>query len=336
MQIYKKNVLLISPETFSYSKLIKSELNDQGFSVVHWNSRLNESSLYKICLRVSPVITKKYSEYFYIKRIYSEDIKKFQYVLVIKADGLTEKVIIELKKKYSNAKFALYLWDSIKNLKGIKKIAKQFEYISTFDPIDSKLMGWKYRPLFSSIKIENLNHSSECIYKYDLCFIGTNHSDRLSVINKILDKYRDKYEMYLYIFFQKEWILFVKKFLSKDVRLSDNKILHDNALHYSECMEIICNSRAILDIEHPNQRGLTMRTIEALTSNRKIITTNPTILDSDLFCHSRVEIINRQDPRIRDGFIFEDFTPIPLEILDRYTVKRWFADIFFIKNRELE
>ena len=40
---------------------------------------------------------------------------------------------------------------------------------------------------------------------------------------------------------------------------------------------------AVLDIEHPKQVGLTMRTFEVLASGRKLITTNRSIINHEFY-----------------------------------------------------
>ena len=325
-----KTILLISPDTFSYSKFIAEELFAQGFKVVHWNSRLSESSIYKVLLRVIPGVVKKYSEYFYRKRIAKENIENVQYVLVIKGDGLNANVIKNLQEKYSNAKFALYLWDSIRNLNGVKKLALHFKFVATFDPDDAVLMKWRYRPLFASLRAaEEAGNNKQC-YKYDISFIGTNHSDRLKILDLIINKYGSKYRIFIYLYFQRWWILIFKKLTSWSLFFCKDKYLRSQPIDYMDCLDVIQNSKAILDIEHPNQRGLTMRTIEVLISGKKLITTNTSIKSCDLYHPSRVELIDRKNPFIRSEFFLQEFLSIDSNVINRYSISKWFSDIFTI------
>ncbi len=83
----------------------------------------------------------------------------------------------------------------------------------------------------------------------------------------------------------------------------------------------------MLDVEHPRQRGLTMRTIETLLSGRKLITTNRHIVDSDLFDPSRVHVISREHPQVPQAFFEMPFAPVPEAVRSRYTLRRWIVDL---------
>jgi len=67
-------------------------------------------------------------------------------------------------------------------------------------------------------------------------------------------------------------------------------------------MDIIKNFKTIIDIERPLQKGLTMRTIEMLGTNKKIITTN------------NIFIIDRNNPIIDEIFLKKEYQEIDKNI----------------------
>jgi len=67
-------------------------------------------------------------------------------------------------------------------------------------------------------------------------------------------------------------------------------------------MDIIKNFKTIIDIERPLQKGLTMRTIEMLGTNKKIITTN------------NIFIIDRNNPIIDEIFLNKEYQEIDKNI----------------------
>ena len=67
-------------------------------------------------------------------------------------------------------------------------------------------------------------------------------------------------------------------------------------------MDIIKNFKTIIDIERPLQKGLTMRTIEMLGKNKKIITTN------------NIFIIDRNNPIIDEIFLNKEYQEIDKNI----------------------
>ena len=57
-----------------------------------------------------------------------------------------------------------------------------------------------------------------------------------------------------------------------------------------EIISLISKSKAILDINHPSQVGLTMRTFETLGANKKLITTNENIKIYDFFDKENIDV----------------------------------------------
>ncbi|MCV4677987.1 hypothetical protein OFC08_34485, partial [Escherichia coli] len=78
--------------------------------------------------------------------------------------------------------------------------------------------------------------------------------------------------------FQNEIIFKLKNLLSGKKINTDVEF---EPLSQSEVVEMMKCSEIIIDIHHPRQRGLTMRTIECIGLNKKIITTNEDIKKYD-------------------------------------------------------
>lgn len=58
----------------------------------------------------------------------------------------------------------------------------------------------------------------------------------------------------------------------------------------------------MIDIQHPKQVGLTMRTIEMLGLRKKLITTNQDIKNYDFYNEDNICIIDRKDILIKKNF----------------------------------
>ena len=69
--------------------------------------------------------------------------------------------------------------------------------------------------------------------------------------------------------------------------------------------------------------GLTMRTIELLGLQKKIITTNIDIVNYDFYNPVNILIIDRDSPKINKEFFTTPFTPIPQEIVSKYIISNW-------------
>jgi spore maturation protein CgeB len=90
--------------------------------------------------------------------------------------------------------------------------------------------------------------------------------------------------------------------------------------HYNECV-------AVLDIEHPNQSGLTMRTFEVIASGKKLITTNKKIVEHDFFDPARICVIDRNNPDVPDIFLKESIPVLSEEFIAHYSLRGWILDI---------
>ena len=118
-------------------------------------------------------------------------------------------------------------------------------------------------------KMKNVKKS-----KYKMLFLGTAHSDRYRISNDVVNwcKKHD-FSTFTYYYMQSKLVYFLKSKFDASFKDFDYKKLNFKSLSIDEIKKYYEDSSIILDINHPNQRGLTMRTFEALGAGKKIITT---------------------------------------------------------------
>ena len=87
-------------------------------------------------------------------------------------------------------------------------------------------------------------------------------------------------------------------------------------------MDVVRSSRAVLDIQHFKQTGLTMRTLETLGAGKKLITTNPDVKEYDFYDEGRVMTIDRANPAaaLNLEFFREDDSQVPEAVIDGYSI----------------
>ncbi|EEX2831637.1 glycosyltransferase, partial [Escherichia coli] len=76
-----------------------------------------------------------------------------------------------------------------------------------------------------------------------------------------------------------------------------------------------------IDIHHPSQHGLTMRTIEAVGLNKKIITTNADIKKYDFYDPKDVYVYQSGDSKLPDVFLSTSTTNFKNR--EMYSLKCW-------------
>jgi len=301
-----------------------------GYEVIWWDTRASNASWYKLALRLFPMMTVHWSERSFIKRLHQLDPSSVSHVLVIKGEGLSRGVVVRMRETLALASIGLYLWDSVENVIGVSKMLTAFDSVATFDPVDAKTFGWTYRPLFGH------NISSKKVIaapiEFDWSFIGTIHSDRHHVIHRLRQRYGEQLKSFVLGYFQSPFLLFIRLLLDWTLWFARKGTLSTKPMSAADVAKVIECSKAVLDVEHPSQRGLTIRTIETLLSGKKLVTTNNHIFDSDLFDPSRVCVIDRTNPEIPVDFLSQPFLQIPESLKSYYSCERWLADLLSLQD----
>ena len=102
---------------------------------------------------------------------------------------------------------------------------------------------------------------------------------------------------------------------------------HFAPMSQNDLLNLYRKSRIIVDMQHPNQTGLTLRTMEALGSKKKLITTNPDIVNYDFFDPQNILVVDRKKPDISEHFFRTTYSPIPKNIYEKYSVDSWLDQI---------
>ena len=324
------HVLLVSPLTFSYHLSISATLRAMGYAVTWWDERASSATWYKLALRLLPAMTVRWSERSFLKRLHQLDPASITHVLVIKGEGLSRRVVLRMRETLASASMGLYLWDGVENVKGVSKISTAFDSVATFDPVDAKTFGWSYRPLFGRNILANKD--VDALTVFDWCFIGTIHSDRHLVIDKLRQRCGPLSKNFVFGYFQSPMMLFMRRLLDWTLWLTPKGTLSTKSMSAADVAQIVECSKAVLDVEHLNQRGFTMRTIETLLAGKKLVTTNKHILGSDLYHPSRVCVIHRNNPEIPTEFLDLPYLPFPDSLRNYYSCEGWAIELLSLQE----
>lgn len=324
-----KRILFISPRFFNYEVSIKEKLEVLGANVSFYDERPNNKTSTKVILRLfrkglNKAVNKHY------KNILNEiNGKEFNFLFILKGESTPSFFLEQFKIKNPKAQLIFYSYDSLKNNSNAKFNFKYFDSAFSFDKQDvDEHPILKFRPLFFS---DEYSFKGQIENKYDISFIGTAHSDRYSLVKKILLKLKESkpaLKSYSFFYCQSRWYYRFRKVFDKDFHTVNVADLSFISLDVREVSRIFSESKCIIDIQHPNQTGLTMRTFEALGSRKKIITTNKEILSYDFYDSRNILIVDRRAPTVSPAFLLTDYIEIDHEILERYTLRNWIAEVF--------
>lgn len=319
-------VLLIMPNFFNYPQVISEELERLGYTVDCFDDRPSTHGIIKAIIRINKKFIYHYIEKYFnsIMKIVNE--KTYDVVLLISGQSLSfsEKMIEQLKKSQPNAKYVLYQWDSQKNFPYIKKVQKYFDKCYTFDKEDaSDNENLEFLPLFYSRQYEEMAKKKVGKFKYDFCFVGTAHPKKYKFINEMSLQLKNVFpNQYIYFFFPSRIVYFYRKIRNKELRKAHYKEFHYIPLDASEMDEVMTQSRCVLDSAQAGQVGLTIRAIEALGAKKKLITTNPDILNYDFYREENVYVYNGEFD-LEAPFFKERYKEIESQVYEKYSLRNW-------------
>jgi hypothetical protein len=325
-----KKILFLAPAFFGYELKIKNKMEQLGASVDYYDARSVTSSLEKAFLKISPNIFKNKSQRYFKEILCANKTKDYDYVLIVKCDMISNDILCEMKNTFNNAKFCLYLWDSIKNIPGITDKLSFFDKVLSFDRDDVKNHSFiQLRPLFYIDEFKKKESISENIkYKYDLCFCGTVHSDRYRIIKEIKHYCaNNKYHFYTFLYLQSKFIYLFYKITKREFSNTTVEDFDYDKLSGSAISKIANESRVVLDIQHPQQTGLTMRTIEMIGMEKKLITTNRDIMNYDFYNPNNILVIPREKISIPEDFLSKEYEPLEADIYQNYSIENWILEI---------
>lgn len=306
-----------------YELDIIKEFNKKGYEVSYYLDADH------VLLRATRFLTKEIREKainLYQKNLLNK-IKNNYYELIVVIVGryLTKEFLDNLKKKERDARIILYLWDDIVRVNNFKYVQKCYDVVYSFNPYDAEQYGCIFLPLFY---LNNYIMPKTCCknVNYHLFSAMTDYSDRYEIINRLAElDINIKKNIYL--------VTGRLKYIQRNFHHKDIKQLKSEGIYFlrdglstSEVKKHMKNSLALLDIPFSGQRGLTIRTMEAIGARRKLVTTHKEVERYDFF-NNNICIINPENPKIDIDWLEDKYTDLDNKIYLKYSVTSWVESI---------
>ena len=333
MNLTGKRVLFIAPMFFGYEKMIKAELETKGARVDYFNDRPDNTFLTKALIRLDRRLLTRKTNRYYDSIIETTRSNKYDHVLIVRGEAISAPMLRKLRQAQPSARMSLYLWDSMHYNPNARNLLAEFDQVFTFDRVDAdQNRGVAFLPLFYGREFErSAKWQGEIIY--DACFIGTIHTDRYKVLEKIIDNLETKNrKVFVFCYYPSKTLFRLRALIDPGFRRFGRKHIKFTGMKLSEVVDRISESRAVIDVNRPGQRGLTMRTIEAVGAQRRLITTNTDISNYHIFGGSGVMLVDRHIPLISVEFLNQDLQPFDEVTRGRYSVSAWIDTIFSSVN----
>ena len=243
---------------------------------------------------------------------WKSDLNKYRTIIVFDTSATYAMLNWISKNNRSKAKIIFCYRNSIisrkKNLKpnSIKKLGYE---VWSYNKKDCKEYNMHYysQMLDESMfaKLKNIRKE----YKYDVIFIGREkgRGKLIKQIKQVLDSYG------LNTFF----------YVPDMNDLDGNKCINNKQMQYEKYIQLLNQSKCILDLVTDDNYGLTYRPVEAMIAKKKLITNYEEISEYDFYNQNNIIIYkNRIDKKIVD-FLNSDYSEIPQSIIRRYTISGW-------------
>ena len=236
-------------------------------------------------------------------------------ILTIKGDFIDPKKILDFKK-YTQKSIAFFN-DNINRCPKIVSTISSFDEVYTFEKEDSVKYNLKFITNF--IYNESKPNTSR-VFKYDVFNISSK-DNRFRIISKIAKKLKTKGISFKIIIHDKK-----NKLKDPNIEFISESIKID------EVNELVNDSKLLLDIHRKEQNGLTFRVFESLGLQKKLITTNPNIVQYDFYNPKNILVIDEKNIDFDIDFFTSSYEPVPEDIYKKYTIENWIETVFNLNS----
>lgn len=231
------------------------------------------------------------------------------YDVIILPSRRASKYAVKYIKKKTNKRVIVWYWNIVtKRELSPDYCRKNGCEVWSFDKKDCKKYNMKFGDTYYfdlGLSSDNQNYSS------DLFFIGVDKQDRIESMNK-LNEYC------------------IEHGIIADLNLTINPEIHPNKeysysprMTYDEVLKHIQNSKAILDLNQPNQSGLTLRPLEALLLKKKLITNNKYITELKAYDKNNTFILNGVNFEGLAEFLKAPYVNNDTDLFEFYKFEKW-------------
>lgn len=220
-------------------------------------------------------------------------------------------IVPRLNKK---VKVSVWLWDtfsSIQLFEHFLPLLKKLPIkIASFDPKNARDGGIAFIPqVYNFCKGKNIEEEKSIINKCDCYFLGFPK-----------DQYRKECLERVTSIFKRQGISFESKIVDGNT--------YNGYISYLLNLDNLSCCKAILELNIDGQEGLTLRTMEALSFKKKLITNNTHIKDYPFYKKENIFILGEDDEADLVPFINSEYVEITQSLIMQYDVNNWIKKIF--------
>lgn len=235
------------------------------------------------------------------------DFCKFNEIILF--NTLHDRDILRfIKKKNPSCRIIVWNWDPIISIGSsiLNDDTKKYE-VWSFDYDDCKKYNLFYNSQFY-FKVDNIKNKPE----YDVFFIGIDKG-RYKTILKLEDEFAKRNVTTKILIVKNRYHYYGKK----------QKFLLNEGIPYDEVIDYIKKSKAVLEINQEDQSGLTIRALECLFYEKKLITNNKNIKNEKFYSAENIFILGEDNLQKLDIFLRKPYFKVNPEIVEYFDFKKW-------------
>ncbi len=317
-----QKILLISFDHWGYDSFIVDSLRQNGVEDSH-HIKLSDFKYPNIFERLKNVYYKLFTRFdykYYLREQYILKLLNFygyqDQILLINPETFTPK-FIEILKKHTKRLIA-YQYDSM-HRNNTRHLLEKFDKVFTFDIQDSKDYHIEHLPNYMYLPImKNENNT------YNHVISISSYDERFPQFIEISRKLNAlKISHTFYIVGKKSVLKNFEKLWNKELKIF---VFTGKKFGLKSLLSLYKNSSAILDVLRNNQTGLSFRVFEALSLEKKLITTNQSVKMYEFYNPTNILILGEEE-------LTEDFFLLPYAHLNQqnyasFELQSWIKKVF--------
>jgi len=232
---------------------------------------------------------------------WKRDLSSFKTVIIF-ADSYFP-VLKFIKGNNRDIRIIYWYWDPVFRLRLPKKIIFETAEIWSFDPSDCLKFGFKFNTTFYFSNIFLPKNTPE----YDVIFVG-NDKGRMEYLQKIRVRLTK---------------LGIKGYYHVIPDRQEHEKKQRKEIPYVEYLKIVSRTRVLIDLIPFGQSGLTIRAMESIFFNKKLITNDPFIINQNFYTRENIFILGKDNGEKLRDFINSPYKQLDNKIVKSYDVSNW-------------
>jgi len=238
-------------------------------------------------------------------------------VIILSATVFNNKLIPIIDKwSKSDSRLILWFWNPVEKVGNPTILSKRWRKVC-FDLMDSQKF---------SIDFNNTYYFKDLVTLKDITKIEIRKNKSVYFLGQDKGRLRDLIDIKKTL---NSYFIDVDLHVVKDRTSTIVDFIYKPKVTYAEVISMIQYHDILLDYNQVGQSGLTLRIMEGLFFEKKVITNNVFVKEYDFYNPANIFILDMDPIENIIDFVKTDFEKVPDEILSRYEFQNWLNRLIY-------